>query len=107
MAYLSTIDFFEDRSFLDRWKAAMKGDLDLSWMKAATEQIECRPQNPRRGLTFRDLDVGSYGFSELPEVVRKNRTFAPRGDEGRSRSVVDEGGHRADRVPAAESAPRA
>jgi hypothetical protein len=81
MAYLSTIDFFEDRSFLDRWKAAMKGDLDLSWMKAVTEQVECRPQNPRRGLTFRDLDVGAYGYTELPEVVRKNRTFAPRGAE--------------------------
>jgi hypothetical protein len=81
MPYLSTIDFFEDRSFLDRWKAAMKGDLDLSWMKAATEPIECRPQNPRRGLTFRDLDVGAYGYTELPEVVRKNRTFAPRGAE--------------------------
>jgi len=81
MAYLSTIDFFENRSFLDRWKAAMKGDLDLSWMNAATEQVECRPQNPRRGLTFRDLDVGSYGYTELPEIVRKNRTFAPRGAE--------------------------
>jgi len=81
MPYLSTIDFLEDRSFLDRWKAAMKGDLDLSWMNAATEQVECRPQNPRRGLTFRDLDVGSYGYSELPEIVRSNRTFAPRGAE--------------------------
>jgi hypothetical protein len=81
MAYLSTIDFFEDREFLDRWKASMKGDLDLSWMKAATERVECHAQNPRRGLTFRDLDVGSYGYSQLPEVVRGNRTFAPRGAE--------------------------
>jgi hypothetical protein len=81
MAYLSTIDFFENRDFLDRWKASMKGDLDLSWMKAETEAVECRPENPRRGLTFRDLDVGSYGYSQLPEVVRRNRSFAPRGAE--------------------------
>jgi len=81
MAYLSTIDFFEDRDFLDRWKASMKGDLDLSWMKAETEAVECHPENPRRGLTFRDLDIGSYGYSQLPEVVRRNRSFAPRGAE--------------------------
>lgn len=81
MAYLSTIDFFEDRAFLERWKGVMRGDLDLSWMNAATEKVECRPQNPRRGLTFRDLDVGSYGYSELPEIVRRNRSFAPRGAE--------------------------
>jgi len=42
MAYLSTIDFFEDRAFLDRWKAAMKGDLDLSWMRAEIGRASCR-----------------------------------------------------------------
>ncbi|MGH7821717.1 MAG: ferritin-like domain-containing protein [Candidatus Binatia bacterium] len=81
MAYLSTTDFFEDQAFLDRWKGMMKGDLDLSWMDAATEKVRCTPQNPRRGLTFRDCDVGSYGFSELPELIRRNRSFAPRGAE--------------------------
>ncbi|MGH7858456.1 MAG: ferritin-like domain-containing protein [Candidatus Binatia bacterium] len=81
MGYLSTTDFFEDQAFLDRWKGMMKGDLDLTWMDAATEKVRCNPQNPRRGLTFRDCDVGSYGFSELPELIRKNRSFAPRGAE--------------------------
>jgi hypothetical protein len=81
MTYLSTIDFFEDQAFLDRWQGMMKGDLDLGWMESATEKVECRPENPRRGLTFRDLDVGSYGFTNVPEKVRGNRSFAPRGAE--------------------------
>jgi hypothetical protein len=81
MAYLSTTDFFEDQKFLDRWQGALKGDLDLSWMDATTEKVRCVPTNPRRGLTFRDCDVGSYGFTELPELIRRNRSFAPRGAE--------------------------
>jgi len=81
MTYLSTIDFFTDRDFMDRWQRNLKGELDLSWMQAATERVECKPENPRRGLTFRDLDVGTYGFSNLPELVRTNRSFAPRGAE--------------------------
>ena len=43
--------------------------------------MECEPANPRRGLTFRDLDVGTYGFTEMPELIRDNRSFAPRGAE--------------------------
>ena len=81
MAYLSTIDFFEDKNFLDRWRRTLKGDLDLSWMRAKTEKVSVAPENPRRGLTLRDLDTGSYGFTELPEFQRRNRSFAPRGAE--------------------------
>jgi hypothetical protein len=82
VSYLSTIDFFENRDFLDRYQYTLRtGELDLSWMNAATEAVHCVPQNPRRGLTFRDLDVGSYGFSEMPELIRDNRSFAPRGAE--------------------------
>ncbi len=80
MAYLSTRDFLDDKAYLDRWQYTLRtGELDLSWMNVATERIACRPQSPRRGLTFRDLDVGSYGFSEMPEIIRENRSFAPRG----------------------------
>jgi len=79
MSYLSTTDFAEDKVFVDRFRSAMRGDLDLSWMDAPRERVRCRPQNERRGLTFRDLDVGSYGFTEMPEVIRENRSFAPRG----------------------------
>ncbi|MFQ5665189.1 MAG: ferritin-like domain-containing protein [Candidatus Binatia bacterium] len=82
MSYLSTTDFFEDKAFLDRCQYTLRtGELDLSWMKAATEKVQCEPQNPRRGLTFRDLDVGTYGFTEMPELIRQNRSFAPRGAE--------------------------
>ncbi len=56
MAYLSTVDFFEDKNFLDRWQRNLKGELDLSWMQAKTEKIAATTENPRRGLTFRDLD---------------------------------------------------
>jgi len=79
MSYLSTIDFTEDREFVDRFQRAMCGDLDLGWMAVEREQVRCRPQNERRGLTFRDLVVGSYGFTEMPELIRRNRSFAPRG----------------------------
>ena len=81
MAYLSTIDFFEDKSFLDRWQRNLKGELDLGWLQAKTEKLAIRAENPRRGLTFRDLDKGGYGFSALPDLVRQNRSFAPRGAE--------------------------
>jgi len=82
MSYLSSVDFFEDKDFLDRYRYTMRtGELDLSWMQAATEKVQCEPQNPRRGLTFRDLDVGTYGFTNMPELIRANRSFAPRGAE--------------------------
>ncbi|HUI25778.1 MAG TPA: ferritin-like domain-containing protein [Candidatus Kryptonia bacterium] len=82
MSYLSTTDFFEDKDFVDKYQYTMRtGELDLSWMNAATEPVACAPQNPRRGLTFRDLDTGGYGFTEMPELIRKNRSFAPRGAE--------------------------
>ncbi len=82
MSYLSTTDFFEDRDFIDRYRYTMRtGELDLSWMAAATEKVRCEPQNERRGLTFRDLDVGSYGYTDMPELIRHNRSFAPRGAE--------------------------
>jgi len=79
MSYLSTTDFTEDPGFVDRFRRTMKGDLELSWMDVPRERVRCRPQNERRGLTFRDLDVGSYGFTEMPELIRQNRSFAPRG----------------------------
>jgi len=82
MSYLSTKDFLDDKEFIDRWSYTMRtGELDLSWMRAATPQAECKPQNARRGLTFRDLDVPGYGYTAMPEVARENRSFAPRGAE--------------------------
>lgn len=79
MSYLSTIDFAEDREFQEGLRRRLRGDLDLSWMQVDTERVACTAQNERRGLTFRDLDVGSYGYSSLPEIIRANRSYAPRG----------------------------
>src|SRR5262249_62213954 len=81
MSHLATTDFSDDRALLDGLERRLKGDLDLSWLDAQRERVRCRPQNERRGLTFRDLDVGGYGYSEMPELIRQNRSFAPRGAE--------------------------
>jgi len=82
MSYLSTTNFLDDKNFADKWLYTMRtGELDLSWMKARTEKIKPSPQNARRGLTYRDLDLGTYGFSGVPEKVRENRSYAPRGAE--------------------------
>ncbi|MFN8543496.1 MAG: ferritin-like domain-containing protein [Candidatus Binatia bacterium] len=79
MSYLSPIDFTEDPAFVDRFQRTMRGDLELGWLDEPRERATCRPQNERRGLTLRDLDVGPYGFSDMPELIRQNRSFAPRG----------------------------
>src|SRR5438105_15747604 len=82
MSYLATTDYLEDKDFIDKWLYTMRtGELDLSWMKANTDHVKARPQNARRGLTYRDIDLGAYGFTDVPEMVRQNRSFAPRGAE--------------------------
>jgi len=65
MAYLATHDYHEDKNFVDKWLYTMRtGEMDLSWMNAKTEKVKTRPQNARRGLTYRDLDIGTYGFTD-------------------------------------------
>jgi hypothetical protein len=82
MSYLASANFLDDASFVDKWLYTMRtGELDLSWMNAATEKVKPHLQNVRRGLTYRDLDLGAYGFSAVPEKVRENRSYAPRGAE--------------------------
>ncbi len=82
MSYLSTVNFFEDRAFVDKWLYRIRtGELDLSWMNASTEKVKPRPENPRRGLIYRDINLGSYGVEAIPEKVRSNRSYAPRGAE--------------------------
>ncbi|MBC8293850.1 MAG: ferritin-like domain-containing protein [Proteobacteria bacterium] len=82
MSYLATSHFLDDNEFVDKYLYSMRtGELDLSWMDASTKDVHCTSANERRGLTFRDLDVDGYGFSDLPEVVRENRCYAPRGAE--------------------------
>ncbi len=56
-----------------------KGNLDLGWLEAGTEQIEVNAASEKRGLTYMDLNKGSYGYDELPEIPRGPRGSAPRG----------------------------
>jgi hypothetical protein len=82
MGYLATKDYFEDRDFIDKWLYTIRtGELDLSWMAADTEKVKPRAENPRRGLIYRDINLGGYGYGDLPEKLRHNRSFAPRGAE--------------------------
>jgi len=82
MSYLSKTNFFEDRAFLDKWLYTIRtGELDLSWMKSATDKVKPLAENPRRGLIYRDISLGSYGVDAIPEKVRSNRSYAPRGAE--------------------------
>ena len=69
MAYLSTTDFTQDKDFIDKWLYTIRtGEMDLSWMKSATEKISPEEANPRRGLTYRDLNVGTYGYTDILAV---------------------------------------
>lgn len=81
MAYPAPVDFLADEAFLARMKRIRQGELTLDWMDAPTERVRCRPRNPRRGLTYADIDVGSYGTEAIPEVIRARCSMAPRGAE--------------------------
>ena len=82
MAYLSTTDFTQDKDFIDKWLYTIRtGEMDLSWMKSATEKISPEEANPRRGLTYRDLNVGTYGYTNIPEDVRTSQSMVSRGSE--------------------------
>jgi hypothetical protein len=48
-------------------------------MKAGTEQIEVNAASKKRGLTYLDLNKGSYGYDDLAEIPRGPRGAAPRG----------------------------
>ena len=79
MSYYGSTDYLRNDDFVLRMKDLRKGSLDLSWLEAGTERIEVNAQSKRRGLTFLDLNKGSYGFDELPELPRGPRGGAPRG----------------------------
>ena len=79
MSYYGTTDYLYNDDFVQRIKDIRKGNLDLSWLQAGTEQIQVNAENERRGLTYLDLNKGSYGFDALPELPRGPRGSAPRG----------------------------
>jgi len=81
VAYFADKDYSEDRSVFEAANQVMAGNLTLFWYDAKTERIKGRPRDPRRGLTYDDLDIGSYGYSSIPENVRSSQSMAARGSE--------------------------
>jgi hypothetical protein len=79
MAYYARDDFFNNPEVLERSVDIFRGNLKLDWMDLDIEKVKCRPSDPRRGLTFEDVNVGSYGWDHLPEKIRHNYSMAPRG----------------------------
>jgi hypothetical protein len=79
MGYYGSTDYSHNDDFALRLRDLRKGNLDLGWLEAGTEQIEVNRDNPRRGLTYLDLNLGSYGYDDLPEIPRGPRGAAPRG----------------------------
>ena len=59
----------------------MEGHLGLHWYEAKTERIAGHASDPKRGLTYQDLDVGSYGYTNIPEDVRTSQSMVSRGSE--------------------------
>jgi hypothetical protein len=53
--------------------------LALHWFGAPTEKVKCRPADPRRGLTYEDTNIGSYGYDGIPEHVRDQQSMVARG----------------------------
>ncbi len=81
MAFYADKDYTEDQAVLDAMNAVMQGNLSLHWFDAQTEKIKVRPRDPRRGLVYQDLDIGSYGYTNIPESVRTSQSMAARGSE--------------------------
>jgi hypothetical protein len=79
MSYYGSTEFLANDDFVLRMKDIRKGNLDMGWLDAGTEQIEVNAASPKRGLTYLDLNKGSYGFDALPEMPRGPRGSAPRG----------------------------
>jgi hypothetical protein len=79
MSYYGSVDFRDNSDLALRMRDIRKGNLDLSWLKAGTEQFHFNAENPKRGLTYMDLNKGSYGYDDLPEVPRGPRGVQARG----------------------------
>jgi hypothetical protein len=79
VAFYADKDYTEDQAVLDAMSAVMQGNLTLHWFEPETERVKCRPADSRRGLTYEDVNAGSYGYSAIPEFVRDEQSMAARG----------------------------
>jgi hypothetical protein len=79
MSYYGSVDYRDNDDLVLRMRDIRKGNLDLGWLQAGTQQLRFNEENPKRGLTYMDLNKGSYGYDDLPEVPRGPRGAQPRG----------------------------
>lgn len=77
MSYYGPVDWRSNSDLALRMRDIRKGNLDLGWMKAGTEKLQFSQENPKRGFTYLDVNKGSYGYDDLPEVPRGPRGAAP------------------------------
>ena len=91
MSYYGTTDYVTNDDFILRMKDIRKGNLDLGWLDSGTEQVKVNAASPKRGLTYLDLNQGSYGYDDLPEIPRGPRGCAPRGAAFDVKTQVDLG----------------
>ncbi len=81
MAFYADKDYTQDQEVLEAINQVMAGNLGLHWYDAKTQKVKGRPSDPRRGLTYMDLDLGEYGYSSLPEHLRTSQSMVARGSE--------------------------
>ncbi len=81
MSYFAEKDYFEDAELLALVQRVMSGDLTLTWWDAKTERVRATVADPRRGLTYGDCNLGSYGWDQIPEFVRDKYSMVARGAE--------------------------
>jgi len=81
MAYFAAKNFFEDPELLALTQKVFSGELTLTWYDSPTEKIACKPADQARGFTYEDCNVGTYGYTQLPEFIRKNYSMAARGSQ--------------------------
>jgi hypothetical protein len=81
MSFYLEKDYFADEELYELVNRVMQGNLTLHWFDAKTERVRAVPRDPRRGLTYEDTNIGSYGYDAVPELLRDRYTMAPRGSE--------------------------
>jgi hypothetical protein len=81
VAFYADKDYTADQAVLDAMNAVMQGNLTLHWFNAKTEKIKAEAGDPRRGLTYDDVNIGDYGYSSIPEFVRNEQSMVARGSE--------------------------
>lgn len=81
MAYFADRNFFDDQELMELVQRIMSGDLTLTWWDAKTERVRAVVSDARRGLTYADCNLGSYGWDDIPEFVRDRYSMAARGSE--------------------------